>query len=147
MRMPVSIQADLPGVAPASLGPVLRVAAVWQEAVGEALARVSQPARVARDGVLVVHAADAAWVHAITLERRTILRRLDEQLGGAGPSDLRVEVGPISVVEAVPETPPTEVLPEARARAEEIAAGVEGEALRAALERAIAASLSRPKTP
>ena len=120
--------------------------AVWADAVGEALARVSQPARVARDGVLVVHAVDAAWTHAITLERRTILRRLAERLGDAAPTELRVEIGPISVAAVVEESAPIQILPEARTRAAEIAAGVADDELRAVLERAIAKSLSRPET-
>ena len=146
MRLPATLAGDLATAAPERLAPVRRVAAVWAEAVGEQLARVAQPARLTRDGTLVVHAADAAWVHAITLEQRTIMRRLIAALGDAAPAALRVEVGPISVAEQVPEAEPV-VVPEAvRRRAEELAEGVEDPVLRGALERAIAKTLARPKT-
>lgn len=147
LRLPAAISGDIAGAAPRDMGPVRRVVEVWPDVVGEALARVAQPARVARDGTLVVHAVDASWVHAITLEARTIRRRLEERLGAAAPSDLRVEIGPISVATPLPEPVQIEILPEARTRAAEIAAGVEDDDLRATLERAIATSLSRPKTP
>ena len=146
LRLPAPLAGDLAGAAPARLGPVRRIAEVWEAVVGEALARVAQPARVARDGTLVVHAADASWVHAITLEQRTILRRLGEALGGDAPTALRVEVGPVSVAEPTPEAAPV-VVPEAvQRRAEELAAGAEDPVLRGVLERAIAATLARGKT-
>ena len=146
MRLPGALAGDLATAAPERLGPVRRIAAVWDDAVGEQLARVAQPARLTRDGTLVVHAADASWVHAITLEQRTIMRRLATVLGDAAPSALRVEVGPISVAEQAPETDPV-VVPEAvQRRAEELAEGVDDPVLRGALERAIAKTLARGKT-
>ena len=147
LRMPEPLRGDIAGAAPGASAPVRRIADAWPAAVGDALARASQPARLTRDGVLVVHAADASWVHAITLEQRTILRRLGEHLGDQAPAALRVEVGPVRVPEEAVDEPPMAILPEAQARAVELAAGVQGEALRRALERAIAVTLSKPKTP
>lgn len=147
LRMPVSIGTEIGGSMPGDLGPVRRVADVWPEVVGEGLARVAQPARIARDGTLIVHAADASWVHALTLEERTIVRRLDERLAGDGPPAMKVEIGPISVPPAAVEHPPIEIQPAAQARADELTEGTADPRLRAALNRAIATSLSRPKTP
>jgi hypothetical protein len=144
LRMPASIGSDIAGSMPGDLGPVRRIADVWPEVVGEGLARVAQPARIARDGTLIVHAADASWVHALTLEERTILRKLGERMAGDGPPAMKVEIGPISVAPAVVEYPPIDIQPAAQARAKELAATTADPALRASLERAIAITLSRP---
>ncbi len=145
LRMPSSVGGDIAASMPGDLGPVRRVADVWPEVVGEALARVAQPARIARDGTLIVHAADASWVHALTLEQRTILRKLGERMGGDGPTAMKVEIGPISVARELVVHPPIEILPAAQARAEELAATTTDPALRASLVRAIAITLSRPE--
>jgi hypothetical protein len=147
LRMPSSIGSDIAGSMPGDLGPVRRIADVWTAVVGEGLARVAQPARISRDGTLVVHAADASWVHALTLEERTILRKLNERLAGDGPPAMKVEIGPISVPAAVVEHPPIVIQPAAQARADELTADTADPRLKAALNRAIATSLSRPKTP
>ena len=146
LRLPAPIAGDIAGAAPARIAPVRRIADVWADVVGEALARVAQPARMTRDRTLVVHAADASWVHAITLERRTILKRLDAALGDAAPGELRVEVGPISIAPTVEEAVETPVTEAAEARADELTRGVEDPALREALSRAVAKTLSRPKS-
>ena len=147
LRLPSSLGAEIAGSMPGDLGQVRRIADVWTEVVGEGLARVAQPARVTRDGTLIVHAADASWVHALTLEERTILRKLDARMAGDGPTGLKVEIGPISVAPQPVEHPPIEILPAAQARADELTETVADPALRASLNRAIALTLSRPKTP
>lgn len=143
LRMPASIGGDIAGSMPGDLGPVRRIADVWSEVVGQALARVAQPARIARDGTLIVHAADASWVHALTLEQRTILRKLDERLAGDGPTAMKVEIGPISVAPEPIVHEPIVIQPAAQARAEELAATTSDPVLRASLVRAIAITLSR----
>ena len=143
LRVPASIGSDIAGSMPGDLGPVRRIADVGSEGVGEGLARVAQPARIARDGTLIVHAADASWVHAMTLEERTILRKLDERLAGAGPPAMKVEIGPISVPQAAVEHQPIVISPEAQTRADELTEDVADPRLKASLNRAIALSLSR----
>ncbi len=141
--LPEAISSDITGVVPASLGPIRRVASVWPAAVGAALARYATPARIAGDGTLIVHATDASWVHAITLESRTIVKRLAEHLGDDAPTSLRVELG--VVYQAPEEEQPSQqtILPAALARAEAIVVDVVDDRLRESLRRAIAASLSR----
>ncbi len=145
LRLPSAIGADITGSVPGNLGPVRRVAEVWPLVVGDALARVAQPARLTRDGTLVVHATDASWVHALTLERRTILRKLGELLAGDAPSDLKAEIGVVTATPLEDVREPTTIRPDAQARADELTATVEDPALRDSLNRAIAASLSREK--
>ena len=144
LRLPATISGDIARSGPPDLGPVRRVMEVWSEVVGDALARVAQPARISGDGTLIVHANDASWAHALTLEQRTILRRLAEHLAADAPTRIKVEVG---VVVLPPETPsPPAARPisaEAERRAEEMTEDVTDPRLRAALRRAIAVSLSQ----
>lgn len=147
MRMPQPLAGDIGAAAGPDLGPLRRVAAAWPDAVGEQLARVARPARLTRDGALVVHAADASWMHAIALEERRILRRLAEALGGDAPTALKVEVGDVAPPpEATATAPPEPPGEEAVRRAGELTAEVADPRLRAALERLIAQSLQRRKT-
>ncbi|PHX81086.1 MAG: hypothetical protein CK540_04370 [Thermoleophilia bacterium] len=143
LRLPSPIASDIRGAVPPDLGPVRRILGVWNETVGAGLARFAQPARITREGVLIVHAADASWVHAITLEQRTILKKLKEQLAGDAPTELRVEIGLVDT--RVPEAPPepTPIQPAAQKTADEMVAGIDDPRLKAALSRAIARSLSR----
>ncbi|MGI9117631.1 MAG: hypothetical protein ACR2JV_08365, partial [Gaiellales bacterium] len=83
----------------------------------------------------------------LTMEARTIVRRLGERMAGDGPAAIKVEIGPISVPPEAVATPPIDVSPEARRLAEERSADVDDPRLRAALSHAIAVTLSRPKTP
>ena len=119
---------------------------VWPQAVGGEVARNSLPVR--RSGeALVVFCASASWASELTLLERTVRLRLGELLG-AEPPPLRFEVGnvddpsrdrrPAPSRPSVP--PPTE---QQLAQARELAAGIADPALRATVERAIAAALAR----
>lgn len=148
LRLPSAIGTDLPGAVPPDLGPIRRVADVWVTVVGEALARFAQPARLTGDRTLVVHAADASWVHAITLEQRTILKRLGEVLGDGAPAGLKVEIGPVDTSpDASPmgSAPPPDAA--ALAAAEARVRDVEDPRLRDALRTAFARAMTRTAPP
>lgn len=138
LRLPTAISGDLPHAVPPDLGPARRVADVWVEAVGESLARVARPARMAAESTLIVHAADASWVHAITLERRTILKRLTTALGDDAPRDLRVEIGPVDAPLEVPAESPPALDPAALEAARARVADTPDPRLREALAHALA---------
>lgn len=116
---------------------------VWAEAVGEVVARNAWPARLGRDGVVVVHASSSTWAFELTQLEATIR----ERLGAAAPRALRFVPGPL------PEPPAPEAPggirdvpvpgPEDVSRAAELAAGIASEPLREAVARAAAASLAR----
>jgi Dna[CI] antecedent, DciA len=117
------------------------VVEAWPGAVGELVARNAWPARIARDGTLVVHTKDAVWAFELGHRSAEILDRLDQGLRG-----VRFLAGPI------PESTPaaTEATPSARPRvtAEQLeqgaalAAGIADEELRDWVARAAAASLA-----
>jgi Dna[CI] antecedent, DciA len=118
------------------------VVEAWPRAVGGLVARNAWPARIARDGTLVVNTKDAVWAFELGHRSAEILGRLDKGLKAA-----KFVPGPI------PETPPevagpaeraaARATPEQRIQGAELAAGIEDEELRERVARAAAASLAR----
>jgi hypothetical protein len=115
------------------------IVAAWPEAVGEAIAQNAWPARLARDGTLHVHAADAIWAFELGQRAHEIAER-------AGVERIRFAPGPLpGPVEPPPPPRPAapKPLPEHLERAAEIAAEIDNEELRETVARAVAASLAR----
>ncbi len=128
-------------------GELVAIVRVWPEVVGAENARRAWPARLARDGSLVVHASDSVWAFQLGMLAGSILERLVEALGDAAPVGLRFVPGPIPAPAA---EPLQERLPKAPVIASEdaergvaIAAAIEDEELREIVARAAAASLAR----
>jgi hypothetical protein len=125
---------------PGSIG---RVAEAWPAAVGEQIAAHAWPARISRDGTLVVHARDSVWAFELTQRAPDILPRL----GGLPVNGLKFVPGPLP--EAGPEAssgaPETAVRPgeEDESRAAELAAAIGDEELRKSVQKAAALSLAR----
>jgi hypothetical protein len=115
----------------------------WPEAVGPAIARNAWPARIAKDGSLVVHAATSTWAAELT----HLAGEIRPRLGTAAPPSLRFVVGPLPE----PDTPaaPSVSQPvhtpssEDRRTAREMAQPIEDPALREAVAEAISRSLAR----
>jgi hypothetical protein len=132
-------------------GDTAAIVRAWPAAVGETVARNAWPARLARDGTLLVNTASSTWAFELGRLSETIVAQLRSQLGKAAPRALKFAAGPL------PE-PPAEAAErraaagressaEHRAEAAEIAAGIEDEELRRLVARAAAASLSRGVDP
>ena len=64
----------------------------WPGAVGVEIARNAWPARLMRDGTLVVHTSSATWA----FELGHLEARIRDSLGKAAPSKLRFVVGPLA---------------------------------------------------
>ena len=115
-------------------------AAAWPRAVGDAIARNAWPARVARDGTLLVHTVDAVWAFELTQRAADIAARV-------GVPAVRFAPGPLPAPgeDAPPATAAPAVVPrrEDVERAAALAASIEDEELRALVARAAAASLAR----
>jgi hypothetical protein len=130
-------------------GPALGMAelvSAWPEAVGPAIARNAWPARLARDGTLHIMTSSSTWAFELTQLADTIRAKLGERLEGPTPRALRFVPGPLPEAgsEGVPTSKRTMPKPSAAdlAAGEKIAAPIGGEALRAAVARAAAASLT-----
>jgi hypothetical protein len=118
------------------------VVEAWPQAVGELVARNAWPARIARDGTLLVNTKDAVWAFELGHRSAEILGRLDKRLKA-----IRFVPGPIPepTLEAREATtrrpdPPTD---EQLERGAELAAGIADEELRERVAKAAAASLAR----
>jgi Dna[CI] antecedent, DciA len=129
-------------------GAIADVVAAWPAAVGPAIAENAWPARCARDGTVTVATSSSVWAFELTKLEADVRARLAERLAGKAPPRLRFAVGRLP--ERGPEEGVTtssrgapEVSAEHRRAAEEIAAPMQNEELRALVARAAAASLAR----
>lgn len=97
LDLPVRSAADLVGevVAQSGLAERMRleeVLAAWRGIVGDFLFQNSRPDSIQR-GVLTVRVLQPAVHHALAVERPRLLRRLQQQLKGAGIRDIRLKHG------------------------------------------------------
>jgi len=128
-------------------GSMVGIVRAWPLAVGETLARNAWPARLQRDGTLLVHTVSSIWAFELDRMAAEVLERLRSEAGDDAPAALRFRPGP------VPEPPAAEAPESGRRRpivrsedaadAVRIAAAVEDEELRQLVARAAAASLAR----
>jgi hypothetical protein len=125
--------------APTRIGGVVEA---WPDAVGDLVARNAWPARVQRDGTLVVHTKDAVWAFELGHRATEIAGRLDQDLKA-----VRFVPGPIpeaTLKEPEADVPsPVRATPEQREQAAALAEGIADEELRERVAKAAAASLAR----
>jgi hypothetical protein len=123
------------------------VLAAWPEAVGPMVAANAWPARIARDGTLHANTSSSAWAFELGQLAPEILTRLSEKLGESAPKALRFAVGHLPEPPApTPQAARTDVpqpSAEALQRAAELVAGIEDEALRIRMQRALAFGLAK----
>ena len=125
---------------PGSLAPVVEA---WTAAVGEQIAAHAWPARITRDGTLVVYARDSVWAFELTQQATEIRARLRQDAVAAvkfvpGPLP---EAGPEPPSESSPEVP--QPGPAELSAAATLAAGIADEKLRESVAKAAALSLAR----
>lgn len=118
----------------------------WPHAVGEAIARNAWPARVQRDGTLVVHASSSAWAFELSQLEPTIRDHLAE----LAPPRIRFVPGPLPEADAMPPAQATHELPppslEEVRQGHLLASEIEDEDLRELAARAAAASLAKARS-
>jgi hypothetical protein len=114
--------------------------AAWVAAVGDDIAKNAWPARIARDGTVHVHTADAIWAFELGHRAAEIATRL-------GVPKLRFAAGPLPELGDEPDHQRArdvlEPSPENEELASAIAATVDDEELRERIARAAALSLAR----
>jgi hypothetical protein len=118
----------------------------WPDAVGEAIARNAWPARVQRDGTLVVHASSSAWAFELAQLEPTIREHLAE----LAPTRIRFVPGPLPEADVVPPAQATQTLPppslEEVRQGHLLASEIDDEDLRELAARAAAASLAKARS-
>jgi hypothetical protein len=142
-RIEADVRRELGRFGPAvNLGPLVET---WAAAVGDGIARNAWPARVTRDGTLVVHTKDSVWAFELTQRAEEVRARL----GAQAPARLKFVPGPVpepatdasAQAAAAPPQPGAEEL----ARAEELVASIGDENLRKMVAKAAALSLARSR--
>jgi hypothetical protein len=117
--------------------------AAWPAAVGAAIARNAWPARIARDGTVIVHAADSVWAFELGQRAGEIAARL-------GATRLRFVPGPLP--EPAAEEPAKARRdaprpgPREREEAARLVAGLENDELRKIVAKTVALGLARAAT-
>lgn len=146
-RLDGHVRSELGRIDPAE-GDLMAIVRAWPSAVGSTLARNAWPARLQRDGTLLVHTVSATWAFELGRMAADVLERLRAVAGDAAPPGLRFVPGPVpeAPAEAVPAAAEGPVVgPEDTAEAARIAAPVTNEELRRLVARAVAASLARAR--
>jgi len=140
-RLETELRAELSRFGPAA--GIVALLESWPAVVGDAIARNAWPARVARDGTLIVHTADSVWAFELT-QRGEEIR---ERLGADAPAKLRFVAGPVPEPAAeAPSDTPRDIPrpgPEQLAQAEALAASIDDENLRKMVAKAAALSLAK----
>jgi hypothetical protein len=145
-RLEGAVRRELGRFGPAD-GDMVAIVRAWPAAVGDTVRRNAWPSRLSRDGTLHVNTSSSTWAFELGRLASTILEQLRPELGEATPPKLRFAPGAIPDEEAAAPGKSAQDRPvvglEHRARAAELAAGIEDEELRELVARAAAASLSR----
>jgi hypothetical protein len=128
-------------------GAMTDVVETWPRVVGDTIASNAWPARLARDGTLLVNASSSAWAFELAQLEGEILPRLQEALGKDAPRRLRFVPGPLPEVAPAaserPSPPPLEPSLDDVREAHALASVIESEELRKTVEKAARASLAR----
>lgn len=134
------------------LGPGSAIAplvAAWPAAVGDDVARNAWPARMSRDGTLLINTSSSAWAFELTHLEAVVLEQLREAVGAEAPAALRFVPGPLPEppAPAAPDVPRRRREPSAEAvsEASELVARIADEELRQRVARAAALSLQHAR--
>jgi hypothetical protein len=120
---------------------------IWPKVVGDTIASNAWPARLVRDGTLLVNASSSAWAFELGQLEGEILPRLQEALGNEAPRRLKFAPGPLPEVAPAaserPPPPPLEPSLDEVREAHALASVIESKELRKTVEKAARASLAR----
>ena len=147
-RIGVEVERELARGGARDALPLAALTRIWPAAVGETVARNAWPARIARDGTLLVNTSSSTWAFELARLAEEVSESLRASLGGSAPDRVRFAVGPVPEPgggETAPDSgriaePAT---PEIERQAAEIAAAIDDRELREVVERAARASLAR----
>ncbi len=131
-------------------GAMPRVVAAWVACVGDEVAANAWPARLARDGTLLVHARSSVWAFELQHLAPMIMAKLEERLGGRSPAALRFVQGHVpepAAVEASGHNHATlRATAESRAEAARLTADLADPELRERVARAVSLGLAKSRS-
>ena len=100
----------MPRFAPSQRWNEYRVWEVWEEAVGEALARKACPTKI-QNGTLFVMVSNSVLIQELQFAKATLRDRLNQKLGAPVVRDLRFVIGRVSERALRPRIPAQRPLP------------------------------------
>jgi len=71
---------------------MLRVWRLWDQALGEEIARNARPAAF-KGSLLLVYVTSSSWLHHLRFIKKDIVKRLNDDLGQPLVSDIKFKVG------------------------------------------------------
>jgi hypothetical protein len=110
----------------------------WPAAVGEAIARMAWPARIAKDGTVHASTADSIWAFELGHRAAEIADRLQVPR-------VRFAPGPLPEAAEERDEPALEPTPEEDELARALASAVTDEMLRESVQKAVRLSLARER--
>jgi len=125
---------------------------VWEEAVGETVARNCRPKSIT-EGIMVIETKDNVWMQELSMLRQGIVEKINELLGWDAVRELRFRIGPLDREplrasiphKKKPEHPPEKLDLQTEREMEEALAGIEDEELKAALRSMMTRGVKREK--
>jgi hypothetical protein len=129
------------GGAPRTGGDLTELVRAWPRCVGPAISSNAWPARLSRDGSLLVHVSSSTWAFELTQLEEEIRARL----GALAPPRLKFVPGPLPEGDEHAPTPrdAPAIRPDARAKATSLAAEIADPTLRELVAKAASISLSK----
>jgi predicted nucleic acid-binding Zn ribbon protein len=71
-----------------------RLFSLWDDVVGEALAKNARPAGF-KGKILLVNVVSSVWIQELQYYREDMIRKLNEALGKELVSDIKFKIGPV----------------------------------------------------
>ncbi len=76
-------------------GELTQVWQIWDDTVGEPIAKNAQPAAF-KGKLLLIHVTNSTWIHQLQFLKSDIISRLNAALGKPLVEEIKFKIGPIS---------------------------------------------------
>ena len=73
---------------------ILKISAVWQEVVGEAIAANTKPATM-KGKLLIVNVSSSIWVQELHFMKKDLVQKLNERVGAYLVEEVKFKIGPV----------------------------------------------------
>jgi predicted nucleic acid-binding Zn ribbon protein len=73
---------------------LIQVWRLWDEAVGETIAKNARPA-VFKGKLLIVHVVSSSWIHQLQFFKKEMIAKLNTALGKALIEEIKFKIGPL----------------------------------------------------
>ncbi len=82
----------LKNIRPSSDISMIKIWDLWQDAVGEVIAKEAKPGAF-KDGTLIVHVSSSVWFQQLTFIKRDIILKLNSALSSEMVKEIKLKIG------------------------------------------------------